>query len=437
MARTHSFIRTVGQLLVIVLWMASPLVLVMPAQAQTESTVPGALLIRFQPETTPAERATVLSALDVRLVRWLPQADVAQVVLDADRSVVASAALDAVAPYIAYIEADVVVSGDLTPNDVAFTVPSQVYGQTIVEAPHAWDLSTGSNDAIIAILDSGINRTHPEFAGRVLGGYDFINDDDDPDDDHGHGTHVAGIVAAALNNEQGGAGVCPQCMILPVKVLDSGNKGTWGSVAAGIYYAVDQGARVINLSLGAAISSRTLEDAIAYAEAHDVLVVASAGNAASTTPYYPAAIPYVIAVGATNDNDEHWVLSNMGEHLDLTAPGYRIFSTYHDLQQNGGYAFMSGTSMASPFVTGLVGLLASFAPNLTGAEIYDLMTTTADDLGEPGKDAVFGFGRINVYRALVAANGGVEPNDPSGDNPADDADAPEQSSLFLPILTSS
>lgn len=437
MLRTYSAIRTVGQVLVIVHLIAVSLIPITPVQAQTESVAPSTLLIRFRPEATPAERAAALSTLAVRPVRWLPQADVVQVALNDESDVVASATLDAVAPYVNYIEADVAVSGDLSPNDVAFSNPSQVYGQNIVEAPHAWDLSTGSDEVIIAILDSGVNRTHPEFAGRVLDGYDFINDDNDPDDDHGHGTHVAGIAAAALNNEQGGAGICPQCTILPVKVLDSGNKGTWGSVAAGIYYAVDHGARVINLSLGATTSSRTLEDAIAYAAEHDVLVVASAGNAASTTPYYPAALPYVIAVGATNDHDEHWVLSNTVDHLDLTAPGYRIYSTYHDLEQNGGYAFMSGTSMASPFVTGLAGLLASFAPTLTGADIYHFMITSADDLGEAGKDPTFGYGRVNVYQALVAANGGVEPTEPSGNNPADDANAPEQSSLFLPILTRS
>ncbi|HQY90362.1 S8 family peptidase [Caldilinea sp.] len=349
-------------------------------------------------------------------------------------AVFASSALDAVASSVEYIEADVTVTGQLAPNDAAFTVPSQVYGQKIVEAPRGWDLSIGAETTILAILDSGINPDHPEFAGRVLAGYDFINDDEAPLDDHGHGTHVAGIAAAALNNAQGSAGICPQCTILPVKVLDSGNKGTWGTVAAGIYYAVDHGARVINLSLGATVSSRTLEDAIGYAEAHDVLVVASAGNAASATPYYPAALPYVIAVGATNDSDVHWPLSNTGDHIDLTAPGHRIYSTYYNLEQNAGYTIMSGTSMASPFVTGLVGLLASFNPELTGTQIVDLMTGAADDLGETGKDAVYGYGRINIYRTLVAANGGLEPSaPPTGDKPEEPA-PDEQQMLYLPLV---
>jgi len=438
MSRTYFIADNGIQFFIIVFLVVASLLPVAPVQAQAAQTDTGAFLIRFRPETTSAERAATLAAFDVRPVRWLPQVHVVQVVPNDNGAIIASAAVNEVMPYVEYIEADITVTGDLMPNDVAFTVPSQVYGQNIVEAPRAWDLGTGATDTIIAILDSGINRDHPEFTDRVLAGHDFINADDDPADDHGHGTHVAGIAAAALNNEQGGAGICPQCMILPVKVLDGGNKGTWGSVAAGIYYAVDQDARVINLSLGATVSSRTLEDAIAYAEAHGVLVVASAGNAASSIPYYPAALPYVIAVGATNDSDEQWPLSNEGDHLDLSAPGYRIYSTYHDLTQNGGYALMSGTSMASPFVTGLVGLLASFAPALTGAEICEIMLTTADDLGEPGKDTLYGYGRVNVYQALVAANGGVEPTDPSGDNPPDDdPDLPTSSTLYLPILTNS
>ena len=142
----------------------------------------------------------------------------------------------------------------------------------------------------------------------------------------------------------------------------------------------------------------------------------------------------MIAVGATNDSDAQWPLSNMGDHLDLAAPGYRIYSTYYNLEQNGGYTVMSGTSMASPFVTGLAGLLAGFAPSLTGAEIYAIMTPTADDLGASGKDPLFGHGRINVYQAIVEANGGVEPADPPADDPPVDdppSDPPDGSSPTL------
>ncbi len=432
--------RSLFRLITAIILFLSSVTFVQPAQAQSYSA--DSFIVGFQPETTLQERQAVLDALNVVAVRWLPQANAVQVAPRQTDGVFASSALDAVAPYLTYIEQDVVVTGDLAPNDPAFNSPTQSYGQQIVKAPRGWNFSRGITDTVIAILDTGITREHPEFAGRVLPGYDYINDDDDPADDHGHGTHVAGIAAAALNNGQGTAGICAQCSILPVKVLDSGNKGTWGTVAAGIYFAVDNGARVINLSLGATVSSRTLENAIQYAQDHDVLVVASAGNAGSSTPYYPAALPYVVAVGATNDQDERWPLSNTGEHIDLMAPGFRIYSTYNNMD----YAFMSGTSMAAPFITGLVGLLASFNPELTGAEIVDLLTANADDLGEVGKDTEYGYGRINVHRTMMAANGGIDiPDEPEQPEDPEQPENPEQpvsplphessAAIFLPVVT--
>ena len=410
--------------------------------AQTETTTTTALwLIRFQPTSTVAERTQTFAALGVTPLRWLANGSIAQVQAATTDTVFASRALADVAPYIDYLEPDTIVSGESTPNDPAFSELTKVYGLNMVEAPRAWDVGSGSGDVILAILDSGLNATHVEFSNRVVAGYDFINEDDDPTDDHGHGTHVAGIAAAAAGNGEGSAGVCPQCKIMPIKVLDGGNRGTWGTVASGIYYAVDHGARVINLSLGASATSRTLEDAVAYAKEHDVIIVASSGNAASSLPYYPAAIPWVVAVGATNDVDALWPFSNTGDHIDLTAPGYRIFSTYYDLSSSGGYAYMTGTSMASPFVTGLVGLVTSLDGELTAPEVIDLMTANADDLGDEGKDDSFGYGRINAYTTLVAANGGEAPA-PTPEPP----DVPEQpisplpaagSSLYLPSIARS
>jgi thermitase len=406
-------------------------------QAQTAESFRTIFLIAFQEGTTEEEKTAALAALGLTPQRWLSRANVVQAVSQRGDTVFASHVLEAVAPLIDYIEPDVVVTGGLTPNDPAFDIEGNVYGQRIVKAPQGWNIYTGSAEGVIAILDTGVNLNHPEFTGRLLPGYDFINEDSDPSDDHGHGTHVAGIAAAALNNATGAAGICPGCAILPVKVLDSGNKGTWGTVAAGIYYAVDQGARVINLSLGASVSSRTLERAIQYAEAHDVIVVAAAGNAASTEPFYPAALPYVIAVGATTDQDVLWPLSNTGEYIDLTAPGHRIYSTFLSPE----YAYMSGTSMATPFVSGLAGLLVSFNPAWTRDEVLNFITSGADDLGAAGKDEQYGFGRINVHRALVAANGGVdvsEPTKPPTDEP-EPSGTPQpfdsSISLYLPLVT--
>uniref|UniRef100_A0A7C1K1K8 Peptidase S8 n=1 Tax=Caldilinea aerophila TaxID=133453 RepID=A0A7C1K1K8_9CHLR len=406
-------------------------------QAQTAESFRTIFLIAFQEDTTEEEKTAALAALGLTPQRWLSQANVVQAVSQRGDTVFASHVLEAVAPLIDYIEPDVVVAGALTPNDPAFNIEGNAYGQRIVKAPQGWNIYTGSAEGVIAILDTGVNLNHPEFTGRLLPGYDFINEDNDPSDDHGHGTHVAGIAAAALNNATGAAGICPDCAILPVKVLDSGNKGTWGTVAAGIYYAVDQGARVINLSLGASVSSKTLERAIQYAEEHDVIVVAAAGNSASTMPFYPAALPYVIAVGATTDQDVLWPLSNTGEYIDLTAPGHRIYSTFLSPE----YAYMSGTSMATPFVSGLAGLLVSFNPAWTHDEVLNFITSGADDLGAAGKDEQYGFGRINVHRALVAANGGVdvpEPTEPPMDEPEPSATPqPFDSSisLYLPLVT--
>ncbi|MCB0022055.1 MAG: S8 family serine peptidase [Caldilinea sp.] len=422
MRGTHySFIRLFTILALICLLLIS----ILPqhsALAQTETTA--TWLLRFEPTASEADRAQTFATLGVTPVRWLAHGTVAQVRSVAPDTVVASSALAGVAGYVEYMEADSVVTGESTPNDPAFSEASKVYGLNMVEAPRAWDIGSGSGDVVLAILDTGLNGAHAEFAERVVPGYDFINEDDDPSDDHGHGTHVAGIAAAAANNEQGGAGICPQCKIMPVKVLDGGNRGTWGTVAAGIYYAVDNGARVINLSLGASATSRTIQDAVDYAEEHDVIVVASSGNAASSLPYYPAAIPWVVAVGATTDVDALWAFSNTGDHIDLTAPGYRIYSTYNDLTVNGGYAYMTGTSMASPYVTGLIGLVAGMDNTLTATEIIDLMTANADDLGDEGKDASFGYGRINAYTTMVAANGGQEPTPPPTPEPPDEPEQP-------------
>ena len=395
----------------------------LPHHARAQAETPATWLLRFQPTASEGERAHTFARLGATPVRWLAHNTVVQVQVRAPGAVFASQALADVADSIDYLEPDSVVTGDSTPNDPAFSEASKVYGLNKVEAATAWDFSSGRSDIVLAILDTGIDRGHIEFAGRIVAGYDFINDDDAPDDDHGHGTHVAGIAAAAADNGQGSAGVCPRCQIMPVKVLGSGNSGTWGTVAAGIYFAVDNGARVINLSLTSSATSRTLEDAIAYAQEHDVIVVAASGNAASSVPYYPAAIPWVVAVSATTDDDTLWSSSNIGEHLDLAAPGHRIYSTYKE----GSYAYMTGTSMASPYVTGLAGLVASLDSTLSASTIIDLMAANADDLGDEGKDAHFGYGRINAYATLFAANGGrppaAEPEPPTAG-----------SSLYLPAV---
>jgi subtilisin family serine protease len=370
-------------------------------------------LIQFQPGTSQAERDAWLAQTNAELVSWMPQIGVAEVRF-AHGAQLSAASVDS-GP-IAFMEPDVPVWGDSTVGDPAYLDATLGYGQHLLDVDSAWNVTRGISETIIAIVDSGINLSHPEFAGRLVPGYDYINNDDDPTDDHGHGTHVAGIAAAGINGF-GTVGVCPECRIMPVKVLNQRNGGTWGTVSKGILFAVDNGADVINLSLGATITSTTLISSVQYAIDNGVVIVAAAGNMASSSPFYPAAVPGVIGVSGTDSQDQFWPVSNYGDYIDVSAPAVNIYSSYYDLVNTSGYAYMSGTSMASPFVTGLVGLVLSRRPELTVDEVTDLLAKTAKDLGDPGRDPLYGFGRVDAHKALVAANDGIDPavQDPDGD----------------------
>ncbi len=289
------------------------------------------------------------------------------------------------------------------PNDPELLNESRSYAPQLLNLLAAWDFVPPETPVIIAVLDSGIAPAHPEFAGRVLPGYDFVNNDADPADDHGHGTHVAGIVAAATDNGEGIAGVCGFCQLLPVKVLNESREGSAAGIADGIHYAVDQGAQIIVLSLGRSIGSQTVLDAVNYAHEHDVLLVAAAGNDGVDVPFYPAAYPNVLAVNATDRFDHKLALSNFGTYIDVAAPGDNIYSTYHKPNGDHGlYAYMSGTSMAAPFVAGVAGLLLAQAPERSASDLSRLITSTAVDLGEPGWDPLYGHGRVDPVAALQA-----------------------------------
>lgn len=340
-----------------------------------------------------------ITALGGRLVAWIPQIHVAEVQLTQPAAPVMSAA--ATAPEVTFIEPDMPVVGVNLVLDPAFENETTSYAFTRIQAASAWEISTGSPQIVVAVVDSGVKLDHPELAGQLVAGYDFVNEHDTPDDDTGHGTHVAGLVAAALGNNQGIAGVCPGCRIMPVKVLNADNVGTWGNLAKGILFAADHGARVINLSLGSFTPSQTLNEAIDYARQRDVVIVAAAGNSGLNQPFYPAALDGVLAVSATDARDMWWSLSNYGDFVDLAAPGDLVYSTYHQLDNTyGGYAFMSGTSMATPLVSGLAGLLLSLDPDLNAEDVATLLQNGAEDLGAPGYDPYYGYGRINAQRSL-------------------------------------
>lgn len=286
------------------------------------------------------------------------------------------------------------------PNDLLFS--EYQWNLPVIEANRGWKLARGSDDVIVAVVDTGVDLKHPDLNGRLLKGYNVIDPEEEPYDDVGHGTHVAGIISANVNNNEGIAGMMWGGKILPVKALDSSGAGTTYSVSQGIIWATDHGAKVINLSLGNYADAEFLHEAIKYAYDHDVVLIAATGNDNTERPGYPAAYPEVLSVSATDYQLQRASFSNYGDYVDVMAPGESIASTYPDNQ----YAALSGTSMASPHVAALAALIRSVNPDLKNTEVMDIIRKNVIDLGPEGHDKDFGYGQIDVYAALSAAGAG-------------------------------
>jgi hypothetical protein len=303
------------------------------------------------------------------------------------------------------------------------------YNNSVVGTPgedinveSAWDITTGSSNIIVAVIDDGVDTSHPEFAGRLVTGYDFVNEDNDPNplSTDGHGNACAGIIAAA-NDGVGVVGVAPGVRIMPLKSMQDGS-GFHSDIIPAIYYAVDNGAKVISMSLGGTSASLAYETAVNYAVSHGVVVLAAAGNDNvdnTVEPHYPASFAAVISVGAmspcglrktpTTCDGEFWWGSNYG-NLDFITPGTRIATT--DISGAGGYsptnynASFNGTSAATPFAAGVAALILSADPTLTPAEVRQIMQSSATDVGAPGYDADNGHGRLDAFAALQLVQGG-------------------------------
>jgi len=300
----------------------------------------------------------------------------------------------------------------------------------------AWEVEQGDPSIIVAVLDSGIKLNHPEMVERIwfnleelpnntdtdangytddFRGWDFVNGDNEARDDHGHGTNVTGILAATGNNGIGYAGVDWNCTIMPLKILDNENLGfyTWWTDA--IYYAVDNGARVLNMSVGGSGYSQIMREAAEYAHENGVTIVVSSGNENRLAPSYPSGYPTTIAVGSTNSNDQltrpfFWSQtsgSNFGPHIDVVAPGNFIYGLNY-LSNTNYDSYWGGTSQAAPLVAGLASLLLAQESALAPDDIRDIIRSTAEDqVGRPtedtpGYDIYHGHGRINAYDALTS-----------------------------------
>lgn len=332
-------------------------------------------------------------------------------------------------PNVEYAEPNYIRKAFLPPNDPSCNDTDQ-WGIFKIQADQAWDTETGKESVVIAILDTGVDYDHEDLEGNMWDdgsgncGYDFVNGDNDPDDDHddppahSHGTHCAGIAAAVTNNNTGIAGVSWKSEIMAVKVLNDVGEGTLFDEIDGIDYAANNGADIISMSFGTVNypppSSDQERDAINEAYDKGCLLVAASGN--DNQPYvaYPAAYENVVAVGATNETDDRcdsadWGAgygSNYGEELDVMAPGNNILSTVimgtGIVFPDNNYDYMKGTSMATPFVSGLGALIISHLGGLAPSDVRRIIEKTADDIGGSGWDQETGWGRINAYNALTA-----------------------------------
>ncbi|MBW3557668.1 MAG: S8 family serine peptidase, partial [Actinobacteria bacterium] len=309
------------------------------------------------------------------------------------------------------------------PTDPHYRKGRQRYLET-VRFPEAWGRRDAAVTPVIAVVDSGVDRDHPDLRDRLLAGYDFVNGDADASDDHGHGTSVAGVAAAVPDNGIGVTGAAWGASILPVKVLDADGEGSDADVAAGMVWAADRGASVINLSLGGVADSAALRDAVAYANSKGAVVVAAAGNGRAGTAVFPAAIPAVVAVTATDWSGNVASISGYGAWVDIAAPGLDIAATTMSSRPSETYGSVSGTSFASALVAAAASLVRGTDAGLSAAGVASRLTSTARDAGPPGVDPFYGAGVLDAGAALGSA--------PlvAAAPPGDDNDGPDRAPLI-------
>lgn len=419
----------------------------------TDQFVPGEIIVTFENVPTPAQLDAISSAYGVTAVRSMrhaphpvndptgvhPLAKVRIISLPAGSNVPTAAAALQSLPGVKYANPNWLTTIAFEPNDPRYVDGSQ-YGPQIVDAPGAWDITMGNNSLVIAVADTGFNYNHEDLQGMLWvntgeipgNGIDDDNNGyiDDVNgwntysgnkfilDDNGHGSHVSGILAARINNGIGMAGMA-QVTIMPIKIFSGGGGGTWEGLAESLYYAADNGAVAYNISGGGGGGTPDAADGVDYAYAAGLPVICAAGNWNSSSPFYPASYTNAIAVSGTDCFDNRYTSSNYGNWIDVAAPGVDVYSCWDD--GSNSYNTITGTSMSTPHVCGLVALCLSVDPSLTPDDIRALLRDNADDLGDPGFDIWFGYGRINAAQTLQAIDGSC-PEDLTGDGFVDQAD---------------
>jgi subtilisin family serine protease len=340
------------------------------------------LVVRYVAAAGP-EAAALESSLGARPVAAIAPLHVDVVEVTATRTAPVLAALRE-SPLVRWAARDHLVHALRTPNDQLW--PMQ-WSPKKVGAQKAWGLTTGSPRVVVAVVDSGVDANQPDLRGKVLEGYDFVNGDADAADDEGHGTAVAGVVAASTDNEIGVAGLCWRCRVLPVKVLGADGTGFASALAQGIVWATDQGAKIVNASLGGPDYDAAVAAAAQYAAAHGTLVVAAAGNEGTSVLDYPAALSNVLSVTASDENDHLYGFSNSG--ASLAAPGENTTTA-----PGGDYETFLGTSSAAPVVSGIAALGLSADPAAGPADLSQALEQSA----APINGVV--YGRVDAYAAI-------------------------------------
>ncbi len=382
-------------------------------------------IVRFSPSAAAADRDQALAAVGATVDGEITALGITLVSLPAGTDATKLARETAVSA----LEPDATVHLAFTPNDPYYlTDPYTGLGQwglRVASVDRAWDQVRGSPQITVAAIDTGVDPNHPDLAGALLPGATFLSAPSagcgsGPNDDNSHGTHVAGIIGANANNATGVAGVAFGVKVLPIKALDCTGSGVLSDVAQAVVYAVDHGARIVNISLGATEDSATLHSAVQYAATRNALVVAAAGNCgvggrsciAVNAPSYPGAYPEALAVAATRPDDTIAPFSTQGAYVGIAAPGDRIVSTtptYATFNSSRGgtqnYGVFSGTSQAAPFVAGVAALVLSADLTLTTSALVARLRSTADTLGVPGPNPAFGAGRVNALRAVASTGG--------------------------------
>lgn len=353
----------------------------------------GRVLVKARAGLSMTELDKELKVHGGRRIEHLKQLDIHVVELPGNANEQAIAKLLAKNPRFKFAELDLVVQPNLTTNDPA---TGSAWYLAKVGAPTAWDFSVGKS-VTIAILDTGVNSTHPDLAANIVPGWNVVDNNNNTADVYGHGTAVAGVAAGVGNNMVGAAGIAWQSRIMPVRVSGLDGSASYSNMAKGITWAADQGARVANLSYQSVAGSATISSAASYLRNKGGVLVVCAGNSGTQLSF--ATDANITAVSSTNSDDTFSSFSSFGTFVDIAAPGNGIYTT----DAGGGYSSWAGTSFSSPIVAGVYALMIAANPLLTPASLDSAMLSSAQDLGTAGKDSHFGAGRVDAARAVSTA----------------------------------